>query len=277
MRARIWSDRAAVTACRHGGLVMNTVQSWKALKATIDAAWAERRVTPPRPRSRMPSVNRANEQPDPPRSKLRDRSSGWGCYIAYVDSGGYESERRITCIRYDRAPGGQAGIGSFCHEAQEYRLFRIDRIRELIDLATGEVCEPADYFARLRRDGLPISDRGLEALSKILVFMMRCDGHSDPREVEAIERALTSYVIRYDGSDEDLQQAVTSCVALAPDATDFALAMRRILRTPREVREAIANLTGRACADVVDADGRLVDAELHWGAAVDRCLAILKA
>jgi hypothetical protein len=249
------------------------VESWRQLKEVVDTAWAERRVTPPAPPRRKPRPARAGEEAG---SKRRGKAAGWSVYLCYRDGDGYESERRVTCLNLSRQVGGYLTLGSFCHEAEGYRDFRADRITELVDVATGEIVPPVPYLERLRAEGLPFGDRGLEALAKILVFMMRCDGVEDPREWEAIERALASYALRFDATDVEFEQALRGARGLAPDATDFSLALRRVLRSPSDVRRPVADLCARACASVIDADGRICSDEMHWGAAVDRCLSIIR-
>ena len=64
--------------------------------------------------------------------------------IKYRDGGGEEtSERLITDIVVE----GNAFIMAFCHEQQERRAFKIERIASAIDPSTGEIISDAsDYF-----------------------------------------------------------------------------------------------------------------------------------
>ncbi|SMF70667.1 hypothetical protein [Allosphingosinicella indica] len=252
----------------------NAVESWRSLKEIVDQAWADKRVVPPVPPSRRSTRPRSDEAAL--KDLSRSKASSWSAFIQYTDRTGQESCRRITATKIWRQVGGNLVIGAFCHEAGAYREFRPDRMREMVDCQTGECLDPIATTEGLKRSGLPFTDRGMEALAKILVFMTRCDGHAHPLEYESIDRALTSYALRCDGETEDVELALATSHRLAPDGTDFALALKMVLRSPPERRKMVADICGRACGDVVHADGHLHDAELHWGNAVDECLRIIR-
>lgn len=251
------------------------IMLYSEIKAIVEDAWAEKRVVPLTPPRRRPGSPAQGESvPSPPR---RDRSSSWSAYIRYENARGEESERRITCQKVARAVGGlDLMVTAFCHEAGALRQFRVDRIAELVDLETGELVDPQPHFEKLRLEGLPFSDAGLEALAKILVFVVRCDGCEDWREWDAVERAMTSYALRYGSSETDMDETLAAVRPLAPDSRDFCRALGQVLRAPSEVKRGVADLVGRACADVIDADGRHMQAELHWGEAIDRCLRVIR-
>lgn len=141
--------------------------------------------------------------------------------ICYVDASGEASCRRIT-IRGLFENKGATYLDAYCHEREAARTFRIDRIEEIIDLATGEV--DYDCAAWLERFGIvldlpipqpapsppqppgvfiaypnpqpapPRSDRAVQVAwwkvehgAALLMFAARYDGHAAPEEEAVID------------------------------------------------------------------------------------------
>lgn len=248
---------------------MSVEATWRTIEADIAGIPLTLRVTPIYPEGRKARV------PAEPRQKIkagRDQTSAWSVFISYEDVNGALSERRITCRQIERAIGGTEMIGAYCHERNAPRAFRIDRIREVVDLSTGEIHEGVPYFDALRADGFPVLDRGLATFAKLLVFVSRCDGHAHETEVAEIEDALARYAMRFDCSDSCFERAVSDCKALAPDAEDFRSCLGTLLRTPEEPRRKAARLLIDACSRVIDADGHHAPEEVEWGIAIGAAL-----
>ncbi len=68
--------------------------------------------------------------------------NGTSWFISYADAAGAVSKRRITILEVKESAKGDRSLMAKCHERNGVRQFRIDRIAELIDLATGEIVEP---------------------------------------------------------------------------------------------------------------------------------------
>lgn len=253
---------------------MNTVEAAKAISTIIQASLAEISFRPPAAKYRAPRVPMF-ENPPKVSPVQRDDASSWTIFIEYVDSGGYESERRITVLRFENRVGGAPAIAALCHECGDHRLFRLDRIQSVMDLQTGEVHDATVYMETLRREGLPSVNRGMHSFCRVLAFIARCDGSFHSSEHEAIETALTSYAIRFGGETDDIAVTMTAIKNMTPDTRDLNNALIALLRSPREVRGSVAALLRRCIGDVIDADGVHALEEVEWAMALCACLAII--
>ena len=248
---------------------MSFVDTWRDIRLIMDGAISDLTVTPVAPVGRTPSATAIESDHS---IGLRDGSSSWSLFISYEDASGQLSERRITCKRIERALGGGVTLGAYCHERLAPRAFRIDRIRELVDLSTGEVCDPQEHVDRLLLNGLPIVDRGMATFSKMLVFITLCDGDGHASEWDQVEQSLGTYALRFGGDDDSYEQALKAVRGLSPDARDFTNCMGTLLRTPATMRRQVARLAIDSCAKIVDADGRHAAEEVHWGSAIGSAL-----
>ena len=252
------------------------ISTQQAIRRIVNDALADCRVTPDLPPDRKPTrVRKGSEDSRLDDSRDRDDTSGWSLFIDYVDSRDNESSRRITLIRCESRLGAVPAMAAYCHEAEDYRLFRIDRIRSMALCGTGEVVDPVTHLALLRDTGLPFINRGMLTVATILLFMARCDGHHHPDEWAAIERGLERYALHFDGSDADISATMEKARSLAPDATDFANALIALTKTPAESRKPVAAMLISLCGAMIDADGRHTPEEIQWGAAVGKALNLL--
>ncbi|HEX8402255.1 MAG TPA: hypothetical protein VF628_11190 [Allosphingosinicella sp.] len=238
----------------------------------VERAVQPLRVTPPVPSGRLPEA--CSEQ-GPIFGSDRDQASGWCGYISYQNAKGERSERRITCHRIEGF-GGPEVVMAYCHESRRAKSFRIDRIIELIDYSTGEVCDPKERFELLCLHGaLPVHDKALVELAKILVFMARCDGRYHPLEVAALEHAFGRYALRYGGSDKDLERVLVGCDSLAPDGRDLTRSLDKIAASA--VGPQLARLVLDSSGAVIDADGRHAPEEVTWGIELSEALKTIAA
>lgn len=192
----------------------------------------------------------------------RDETSSWACQIRYLNDKGEESERTITCKRL-HGYGGITHIDAFCHSRERPRSFRIDRILDLIDIETGEVLHAESHFEMLGTAGaLPFEDKGFTAFVQIATFMAKCDGHYHPMEVEALEAAITAYVIRFGGDDAQIEQAMARLPRIAPDGADVAKAVKRLKVSP--IGGRVSRLILDHCGQIMDADGAHHPQEMAW-------------
>jgi len=90
--------------------------------------------------------------------------------LRYVDAEGVESVRVVTVLTFQRHGGGRFTMQARCHEAKALRSFLSARIREAVDMATGEALDiaglPDRFTVRIREGdargwyfGLPASMR----------------------------------------------------------------------------------------------------------------------
>lgn len=228
------------------------------------------RVTPRPPAGRSSFVP-ADDMPSL-RIRSRDGTSSWACHIRYVNDRGVESERTITCKRLS-GYGDISHIDAYCHAKEMARRFRIDRIVELVDVETGEVMDAASQFATLQAVGaLPYEDKGYSAFVQIAAFMAKCDGHYHPMEADALEAAITAYVLRFGGGDVQIADTMARLPAIAPDGGDVAKAVKRLKVSPIGAR--VSRLILDHCGLIMDADGQHHTAEIAWAVELG---AVLKA
>lgn len=229
------------------------------LFARLAAAVSSKSVPVPMPEWCAPKLVDVEELVE---VRARDASSSWAGFIHYTDSGGVETARRVVC-RSIAGFGAPETITAFCCERKAARTFRIDRIRELVDLETGEVLDPASHFNALWQHGaLKITDKSLTDFARVLVFMARCDGSIHPMEVESIETALERYIIRFGGDDRMFEAAVRNAGKIAPDGDDFVNSLERLGRHSEAAK--LSRLLLESVSNVTLADGHYAAQEIEW-------------
>jgi hypothetical protein len=233
------------------------------ISSSIKAFVAGKRVLPSVPPGRIVVVS--VEEDAQPISR-RDGTSSLGLFIEYVDANGGHSERRIACRSYDRT---KDILNAWCFERSASRAFRCDRIVSAACTETGEFFALPDLIEVLRGRGLPVRDAGLNAALQILTFLMRCDGIHASEQI-ALEDAITSYAIRFDGDDAMVELALRQARTLAPDDHDFLKAIRFISMHPDG--PALARYVRSQAQRIIDADGHHSADEARFGFELDRAL-----
>ena len=205
--------------------------------------------------------------------------SGLPLIITYLDGKGQQSTRLITCQRLDEA-ANIFYLWAYCHNREKVRQFRIDRISELADGATGELLNgPADYFRQFQIDrsqrskpgwGLSVRQRAdFTAVLNTLVFMARCDKHFHPLERTSLEACVTRYWLRFEcRGDPDTDAILRHADHLAPDAETFFVSLMRCAGERR-----LAQLVKQCSAEIIDADGVHAEHEIYWGRKIDEFFA----
>lgn len=129
-------------------------------------------------------------------------------------------------------------------------------------MATGEVldCKQFCEFVMSRSGGL-VESR-LLAMTKLLVFMGRCDGRMVPAEWEALDRAVVRLQRSLLDDDRGADLLAEEARRLAPDGRDFIKSLRGLTKTrlPARTHEELR----RAIGMVVDADGLHHPSEISW-------------
>lgn len=228
---------------------------------TLELAVQNKRVTPPVPVGRKPKTS-AKRKEAAPKSIVRDHTSGWACFIRYVDAKGDETERRIV-VRRVEGYGKATTISAWCFEREAYRTFRVSNIEDLVCADTGEVLDPRTEFDRLAREGaVGITDKSLSDLVTILVFLARCDGEYHADEMASVNAAIQDHVAYFGGEQAIVAKVKANARRLAPDGDDFMNALRRIRLHKHP--EKLADFVLMACDLLIEADGRIAPEEKRW-------------
>ena len=190
---------------------------------------------------------------DEPALECIGRSFG----ISYIDSKGHESRRRIT-VRSLIPQESDLLIRAYCHERSAARSFKASRIREIVDLETGEVVDDAaEFFAKYLSvdptyEALRTCGPGLQ----VLTFLARCDGEFHDLE----KAAIVEYVVDKANSPVDPQAIESHVNGLHPDTISFDRGLELAAeRGEKEVRDIV-----KWMKRVVEADGIIADEEFEW-------------
>lgn len=222
------------------------------------AAQLGRAIAPP-PGRRLRSDRDADDVDDVLPAAIEIDLRGLALHFTYVDAAGCESERTVRCTRAlvgDRPPV----LVAFCCLRNASRSFRIDRIREVVDLETGEVTEAAAFFASLgvwRDDPMGRFLARARAGLTVLMAVAAADGRVFADEVEVVARWVDRLADLHGialGAD-DLDAIVRVARNLRPDAEAAVVALKSALGTAAE-----ADLLARYMRQMVEADG-MVSAE----------------
>lgn len=205
--------------------------------------------------------------------------AGYSCLISYASASGAPSERQISCSRLELS-GGVSYLRAHCHLRGKQRVFRIDRIVEVVDLHTGEVTQDAtSFFGRFvigfqtesaYHWGLSPKQRvDLVAALNVLAFLARVDGRFHPREAAAIEAFACGYWMRAElRGDPPINDIVAYADRLKPDAEIFYVALERAAGQP-----TIRAMLPRAIVAVIEADGVITPEEHRYAQRVSDFLA----
>jgi tellurite resistance protein len=136
---------------------------------------------------------------DPP-EETRDHPStddieGLALAIEYQHVNGALSSRLITCRSINPSPPGF--LRAHCHLRNDFRTFRVDRIRSIVEMGTGEIIDkrgirvflaPFTEFAaeQDKAKAQRLFQRKTGPGIKVLVFLAASDGHVHPAERKVI-------------------------------------------------------------------------------------------
>lgn len=241
----------------------------------LDEIWnAIRRLKPAAPEA---AVAWSDDEEDEPLREVEKPSfaaqeiSGTVCVIRYVDTKGHETQRRVSCQRLDLADT-HLYLVAYCHERQKIRQFRIDRVRSVVDLSTGEIVEPGLHFferfgiTHIQKSGLTwglsVRQRAdVLAGLNVLAFLAQCDGGWHPAEREAVESFVTAYWMRAELRGEPpIEDIMARCNSLAPDPETFYVSLSRC-----EGNKRLASALCHWAAELIAADDVVHKKEDYWG------------
>lgn len=186
--------------------------------------------------------------------------AGIGCAFGflYEDDSGQVTWRRVT-VRGLAPEDDDVRLRAYCHERHAPRLFRSSRVRELVNLRTGEVIDHAnDYFRRfLSDDPTFLALRRCAAALQILTFLARCDGEDLPSEQDIVVAYVLERCPDLLIDKAELRRHVTT---LHPDEESFQMALYSLEAMP--VDEAMQIVDG--AIRIIEADGVLDPSEVRW-------------
>lgn len=188
---------------------------------------------PPVPKQRKIRLPKEDEDHDVDKADLAsDEPAGTAWFIIYEGSNGDDSERRIT-IRNVVQTGEILYINAFCHERSALRKFRLDRIIEATDLATGEVLTEypdllSNFTKLLPKDADGITHAVLREAKhalNILAFLSRCDGQYHPAEEDVIFKYIAD---EFFDREIDESLVIKHVRKLYPDHDTYLTSIRAI-------------------------------------------------
>lgn len=185
---------------------------------------------------------------------------GTALFITYKSSKGEISTRRISIKKTENDK-----IWAYCFEKQALRSFRLDRIIEAVDMATGEVLLENDGLlselsAPEIEDSKDAKSATKKALQKcrhglnILVYLARCDGHFHSDEIDILSHYMMSECFETNFDSDYLE---TRFKRHYPDIDDFFDSIDILeKKDPRTIQ-----IISRYAAQIVQADGIIVQQE----------------
>jgi len=189
-------------------------------------------------------------------------------FIAYKNSKGETSERRISVKTVSRSAAGNIMVGAYCYEREAFRHFRADRIIEAVDLATGEIIDT--QVAILESFGIVEKELASDpktatraALRKcrhgmnVLVYLARCDGHFHHDEENTVIHYLMEECFDCEFHDEYLLARIRK---LYPDTDAFFDSLDYLEENGPNALDKIARYAARP----VQADGQIASEEINF-------------
>lgn len=208
---------------------------------------------------------------EPQVSESAGESAALIYHLTYVDSGGDESVRVVTLRRIDPDRNGLKLL-CWCHAAGALRHFRVDRIRQVFCIVTGEVFDGADAYFLAHPMLTAPADPEAYALAvcrhevSVLTILAAADGSFDPDEQERILVHVYDRCAHLDLDEGLLRRRLAK---LVPDVAAFEAAMIRMGRFG--AGDAVA--LRRSMRKLVDADGRIAPEEIAFVSEVEARLA----
>lgn len=194
-------------------------------------------------------------------------------FIGYRDSKGNESERRVS-VKGIAPKNGIMFLNGWCHEREQFRSFRVDRIVEAHDCVTGQIFIQSDdilpafteFMREMSKDPEKNASRALKdcsAVLNILMYLSRCDGQSHPAEIEIAMQYIGDKWFEFELDDKVLHRHVQR---LYPTKPDFISAIES---TYRFKDEDFRKRVRRYAALMIEADGVVLPVEYSAAAIID--------
>lgn len=240
-------------------------------------SWAKKQASkrnppkPPAPKGRKPKVGNDDDTASLSGGDEKIPAAVW--YIGYRSSKGEESERHVTVHGVSSKDGVQY-ISAWCHERGSPRSFRVDRIVEAHDIATGEVYIDSDkilpalteFVRAINSDAVKNSHGALKdcaSVLNILMYLSRCDGQSHPSEIEVALKYIGDKWFEYDLDEKVL---INHLRRLYPTREDY---LEAIESTYRFKDEKFRKRVRQYAALMIEADGIILPEEYSVAAVID--------
>jgi hypothetical protein len=153
--------------------------------------------------------------------------------IRYVDGEGQETTRRIT-TRHFGPENDDYCILAYCHLRQQNRTFKSSRIRQFVDVSTGEVVGDIPSYLRHAYDDSP-TGRTAHLLTEVaddlvvLLYVARADARLSPKE----KTILVAFLRRIAPSLEFDMALVDAALSCEPSQPALKRALKTVLDTGR--------------------------------------------
>jgi hypothetical protein len=162
-----------------------------------------------------------------------DRPLTMEAEISYTDRDGQSTKRQITTKHFGPSGNGEPSdmmILAYCHLRRENRTFTTSRIREFVNLATGEVARDIpEYLVRLYEASpagqtVRLLDRIADELT-VLLYVARGDGRVSPKE----KAALVAFLQHAGPSVELDMETLSAALAAAPSQAGLKRALKAVV------------------------------------------------
>jgi len=195
--------------------------------------------------------------------------------INYVDSKGNQSSRRIS-VRTVIPHHDDYLIRAWCYERLGPRCFRAARIKQIIDLSTGEVFDkPIEILERIAliyeteigsREGAAVQIlRQARPALNVLVFLARCDGEFHSSEEDVVIHYLLKRFFELDFDEDVVLQHISR---LHPDPEVYRKSVNRLVWEGQdEVRTVL-----EYAVKLIEADGTITSEEANFVAELQHVL-----
>lgn len=183
-------------------------------------------------------------------------------HLTYADADGQDSTRVVTLRRIDPDRNGLKLL-CWCHAANSVRQFRVDRVREVFCIITGEVFDDAQHYFTSHPMLNSPRDPEAYALSvckhevNLLTILAASDGHVHEAEMDRIIMHVWDRVPHLNLNQDILRLRLSK---LVPDVAAFDAALLRI----GKFKDGDPVALKRSMRKLVDADGHLTAEEIEF-------------
>jgi len=163
---------------------------------------------------------------------------GRAYFITYKAEDGSESKRRVSVSKVVQTVSGNVNLMCYCHERAAPRCFRLDRISEAINTATGEVID--DFSSHIMAVAIhkgtfvtatqSVLKKYRHSLN-ILVFLGRCDNRLIESEIDVVFQYLIKNAFDADLDAKEIREHVLS---LYPDTEIFFSSVRNLAQAAKK-------------------------------------------
>ncbi len=155
--------------------------------------------------------------------------------ITYTDSKGEVSLRVITPISLTSREQKNY-LNAYCHKRRSYRLFRADRITEIIDMKTGEISDSVEEkLSSFRPSERPETTPDPELIKFLeenlneitaLAYIAKCDGQVHEFEIDILTHFLLDRM--FNRSDLNIELIIGFFMHINPKMDEYEEAIKNL-------------------------------------------------